>query len=96
MIYEWDPEKAAGNLKKHRVSFREGTTVFSDPFALTFDDPDHSIDERRFMTIGISIKNRIVFVAHADRGEDRVRILSARVATKTENHAYQETRPRRR
>ena len=96
MIYEWDPRKAAANLKKHGVSFREAASTFSDPIALTFDDPDHSFDERRFITIGTSIKNRVVFLAHADRGEDRVRIISARVATKAESHAYQETRARQR
>ena len=96
MIYEWDPGKAAANLKKHGVSFREATSTFSDPFALTFNDPDHSSDERRFITIGTSTKHRVVFLAHADRGEDRIRIISARVATKTERHAYQETRTRRR
>jgi uncharacterized protein len=91
VIYEWDPRKAAANLKKHRVSFREAVTVFLDPFAITFDDPEHSVDERRFVTIGTSAKHRVVFLAHADRGEDRIRIISARTATRTERHAYQET-----
>jgi len=63
-----------------------------DPFALTFDDPDHSLDENRFITIGTSGKQRIPFLAHADRGEDRVRIIHARPATKTEAHAYQTSR----
>jgi uncharacterized protein len=94
VIYEWDPKKAAANLRKHGVSFREAASAFSDPFALTFDDPDHSSDERRFITIGTSTRNRVVFLAHADRGEDRVRIISARLATKTESHAYQDTRTR--
>lgn len=92
MIYEWDPRKAAANLKKHGVSFREAASTFSDPFALTFDDPDHSSDERRSITIGTSRRHRILFLAHAERGEDRVRIISARLATRTESHAYQETR----
>lgn len=96
MVYEWDPEKAAANLKKHGVSFREAASAFSDPFAVTFTDPDHSIDERRFITIGASIKNRVVFLAHADRGGDRIRIISARTATRSESHAYQETRTRQR
>lgn len=68
MIYEWDPGKAVANLKAHKVSFREAATVFTDPFALTFDDPDHSLSEKRFITIGISSKGRIVFLAHADPG----------------------------
>lgn len=94
MIYEWDSEKAAANLKKHKVSFTEGTSVFTDPFALTFDDPDHSLTEKRFITIGASSKGRILFLAHADRGNDRIRIISARRTTKSEAHAYQETRNR--
>ena len=94
MIYEWDPEKAAANLKKHKVSFPEGATVFTDLFALTFDDPDHSLTEKRFITTGTSNKGRILFLAHADRGGDRIRIISARRTTKSEAHAYQESRNR--
>jgi len=94
VIYEWDPEKAAANLKKHKVAFTEGITVFTDPFALTFDDPDHSLTEKRFITIGTSNKRRTLFLAHADRGDDRIRIISARRTTKSEAHAYQETRNR--
>ena len=92
MIYEWDPQKAARNLRKHGFSFDEAITVFLDPLALTFDDPDHSVDERRFITIGWSTEQRLLFVAHADRGEDRIRIVSARRATRGEYHAYQERR----
>lgn len=90
MIYEWDTKKAAANLRKHGVSFDEGATVFLDPLAETFDDPDHSEDERRLITLGLSTLQRLVFVAHADSGEDRVRIISARAATRRESHAYQE------
>ena len=92
MLYEWDPAKADENLKRHKVSFHEATSVLADPFALTFDDPDHSLEERRYVTIGTSSKHRIVFLAHADRGEDHVRFISARPATATEAHAYQESR----
>lgn len=92
MIYEWDPKKSAENLKRHKVSFDEATSVFTDPFALTFDDPDHSMDERRYITLGTSNKQRILFLSHADRGEDHVRIISARLATPTEAHGYQESR----
>lgn len=92
MIYEWDPKKAAANLRKHKVSFDEATSVFTDPFALTFDDPDHSLDETRLITIGTSDKQRIRFLGHADRGEDHVRIIHARPATKTEAYGYQESR----
>ena len=90
MIYEWDPAKAVDNERKHGVSFDEATTVFLDPLAESFDDPDHSAAERRFITIGISSQQRLLFVAHADRGVDRIRIISARVATRGETHAHQE------
>lgn len=94
MIYEWDPKKATANLKKHKVSFDEAASVFTDLFALTFDDPDHSVEENRFITIGTSEKNRILFLSHADADDEHVRIISARRATKTEAYDYQESRPR--
>ena len=90
MIYEWDIKKAAENLRKHDVAFEEAKMVFLDPFAETFDDPDHSDEERRFITLGMSTAQRFLFVAHADSGEDRVRIISARTATRRETHAHQE------
>lgn len=89
MIYEWDSRKAAVNHRKHSVSFAEATTVFLDPLAVTFDDPDHSAHEDRFITIGHSSADRLLFVAHADRA-DRVRIISARKATAKEIHEYEE------
>jgi uncharacterized DUF497 family protein len=92
VIYEWDPKKADDNLGKHHVSFEEAVTVLTDPFALSFDDPDHSSDEKRFITIGTSDRNRIIFLAHADGAADRIRVISARKATKTEAHDYQESR----
>ena len=95
MIYEWDPVKAVDNERKHRVSFDEAKTVFLDPFAETFDDPDHSADERRFITIGASTEQRLLFVAHADSGADRVRVISARLATRGETYAYQERSAKR-
>lgn len=90
MQYEWDSSKARNNVRRHRISFDEAVTVFLDPFALTFDDPDHSIAERRFITLGTSTRGRVPFVAHADRDQELVRIISARRATPTERHAYQE------
>lgn len=92
MIYEWDPLKAAENLQKHGVSFEEAISVFLDPFALTYDDPDHSSNESRFITIGMSTQHRLLFVAHADWGPDRVRIISARRTTSSESHDFQERR----
>lgn len=91
MVYEWDPAKARQNARKHGVSFDEAATVFLDPLALTFDDPDHSAAERRFITIGISAGRRLLVVAHADKSENRIRLISARVATRREKHDYQET-----
>ena len=90
MIYEWDSEKAAENQRKHGVSFDEASSVFLDPLALTFDDPDHSLSEHRFITIGMASNQRLVFVAHVDEDDDRIRIISARETTRLETYDYQE------
>jgi uncharacterized protein len=95
VIYEWNSGKAAQNERKHGVSFEEAITVFLDPLAVTFDDPDHSMGERRFITIGTSTNQRLLFVAHADIDEDRVRMISARATTRRETNAYQECDPKR-
>jgi len=87
VVYEWDADKATANLKKHRVAFDETATVFLDPLAMTYPDPDHSSGERRFITIGESARGRVILVAHLDRG-DHVRIISARKATRREAHEY--------
>jgi len=89
VIYEWDAEKAKGNLRKHRISFEDAETVFLDPLALTFPDPDHSSGEDREITIGRSSRQQVVFVSHCQRG-DRVRIISARKATRGEHRQYEE------
>ena len=89
MIFEWDPAKAAKNYRKHKVTFAEAAAVFLDPLAITFDDPDHSEAEDRFITIGHSRRNQLLFVAHTDRKE-RIRIISARRATRKETHEYEE------
>ena len=89
MEFEWDPNKAASNVTKHKVSFREAATVFRDPLSMTFDDPDHSDDEERFITIGRSTGGRLLIVAHTDRG-DRIRIISARETTRGEREVYEE------
>ena len=86
--FEWDPDKAASNATKHGVSFEEAATVFGDPLSLTAYDPDHSQDEDRYLTMGSSIDNRLLLVSHIDR-EDRVRIISARLATRRERKAYE-------
>lgn len=89
MRFEWDPAKAAANLDKHGVSFEEGATVFRDPFSATDQDPDHSLDEERFITFGVSISGRLLVVAHADR-DDTIRIITARPATPAERKIYEE------
>jgi uncharacterized DUF497 family protein len=89
VIYEWDPKKAAANRRKHDISFDDAASVFLDPLALTFSDSDHSIEEQRGVTIGHTKKQQVVFVAHCQRG-NRVRIISARVATPRERRQYEE------
>jgi len=85
----WDLRKAAANLKKHKVSFEEASSVFSDALALTGADPDHSVGEARWITFGQSAHNRLLAVAHTDE-EGIIRIISARVATRHEKRFYEE------
>ena len=87
--FEWDPKKAETNLAKHEVSFEEAITVFADPLARIFNDDEHSGDERREIIIGHSAQQNLVLVSFTGI-EDRVRILSARKATRTERKDYEE------
>ena len=89
MNFEWDPGKARQNRRKHRVSFQEAATVFGDPLAVTYPDPDHSISEQRFITVGMSGGGRVLIVSHVDRN-DNVRIISARKTTQRERKQYEE------
>lgn len=89
MEFEWDADKAARNLTKHGVSFHEAATVFGNPLAMTYFDPDHSKEEDRFLTFGHSRAGRLLVVSHTDR-ENRTRIISARPATRKERKAYEE------
>ena len=89
MEFEWNPGKAAANARKHDVTFYEASSVFDDPLALTFDDPDHSIDEERFLTFGMSRSGRLLIVTHVIRGA-RIRIVSARPVTRGERKIYEE------
>ncbi len=89
MEFEWDQNKAIANLQKHRVSFSEAATVFRDPLSITFPDPDHSIYESRFITIGLSTGGKVIILSHTDRG-DNIRIISARKATRKEQRFYEE------
>ena len=86
--FEWDPAKAASNLEKHGVSFAEAATVFFDPLSLTVPDPMHSTGEQRFVITGLSYQRRHLVVVHSDRG-DRIRIISARLATPSERKKYE-------
>jgi uncharacterized DUF497 family protein len=90
VTFEWDDDKARTNLKKHRVSFDEASTVFRDPLAKIFSDDQHSDLEVREIIIGHSISTRLLLVSFTERGRDRVRIISARVATRNERRAYEE------
>lgn len=89
MEFEWDPQKAKVNEQKHDLSFHEGATVFGDPLAITFPDPDHSEDEERYLTFGLSRLNRLVVISHTQRAE-KMRIISARLMTRQERKIYEE------
>lgn len=89
MEFEWDQEKAVSNLLKHGVSFEEAATVFSDFLSTTIPDPLHSEVEDRFITMGVSSTQRLLVVVHTDR-EDRIRLISARLATRYERKQYEE------
>ena len=88
MEFEWDPDKLNANLKKHGISFHEASTVFGDLLAITFNDPDHSIREDRFLTFGYSRMNRLLVIVHTER-HGRIRIISARLATRLERKIYE-------
>ena len=91
MRFEWDEKKAIANHAKHGVSFGEAATVFGDPLSDTFDDPDHSAVEQRFLIVGASDRGRMLIVAHTDDGAV-VRIISAREPTSGERKSYEESR----
>lgn len=86
--FEWDPTKAATNLRKHGVSFEEASTIFDDAVSITIEDDEHSDEEQRFVTIGVSDSGRLVVVCHCDR-EERIRIISARPAEGYERRQYE-------
>ena len=87
--FEWDPKKAANNLRKHRVSFEEAASVFEDRLAATYEDPDHSKRERRYLLLGTSLRRRLLIVAYSHTAL-RLRIISARRLTKRERVLYEE------
>ncbi len=89
LIFEWDDAKNDINQSKHDISFEEAQTVFFDESALEFEDPDHSIDEERFLLLGFSQKLKVLVVCHCFRSDDSIiRIISARKATKKERKVY--------
>ena len=94
IIFEWDAKKARINLEKHRVSFEEAQTIFADPFLVTFPDEFHSQTEERFISIGLSTRERVLLVVHTEREEINeriiIRIISCRKATLSERKIYEE------
>ncbi|MEK6555277.1 MAG: BrnT family toxin [Bdellovibrionota bacterium] len=88
MLVVWDEAKAIGNLKKHGVDFAEAVRVLDDPNSLVFEDFRHS--EQRFVTVGLSNKDHLLFVVSCYRGEDQIRIISARHVTPAERILYEE------
>ena len=90
MNFEWEETKAAANLRKHKVSFEEASTVFEDDLSLTGRDPDHSLGEHRFITFGLSAANRVLAVSHTERS-GKIRIISARPATRAERRIYEKS-----
>ena len=87
--FEWDPEKARANLRKHRVTFEEALTAFRDPLSLTTADPAHSEREDRLILMGLSDRHRLLVVVYVERG-DSLRLISARVADSEERREYEE------
>jgi len=87
----WDPRKAVSNERKHGVGFPEATTVFDDPLSVTIADPDHSLEEQRFLLLGQSNRRRVLVVAHSERGES-IRIISVRRVNRRERQIYEEDR----
>jgi uncharacterized DUF497 family protein len=87
--FDWDPDKAAENLRRHRVSFEEAATIFRDPLSQTFPDPEHSEGEERYLDIGHSERGRLLIVSYTER-QGQVRIISARLATRKERRSYEE------
>ncbi|MBK7540813.1 MAG: BrnT family toxin [Candidatus Competibacteraceae bacterium] len=89
MSFLWDTKKAAANHRKHGVSFEEASSALRDTFSATAHDPDHSEDEDRFVTFGVSSRGRLLAVSHTEHGNS-IRIISARLATNAERQIYEE------
>jgi uncharacterized protein len=89
IAFEWDRRKDSANRRKHNIGFAEASTVFDDPLSITIPDPDHGEEEERYLIIGMSSTQSLLVVIHTVRGE-RIRLISARSATRHEKDAYQE------
>ncbi len=89
LLFEWDEVKARENVKRHKVPFEEGKTIFSDPLLLTYPDIDSSDSEERYINIGLSAKDRVLVLIHTER-QGRIRIISCRKATPRERRHYEE------
>ena len=89
MEFEWDGEKELTNVDKHGVAFSEASTVFGDPFEVTIPDPDHSVGEYRFLSAGVSSAGRVLVVSFLERTDNRIRIISARAASRRERRQYE-------
>jgi uncharacterized DUF497 family protein len=89
LTFEWDEVKARENLKKHKVDFDEGKTIFNDPFLLTYPDVDSSEAEERYVDIGLSVRDRVLVLIHTER-QGKIRIISCRKATARERRHYEE------
>jgi len=89
LTFEWDSAKNDVNITKHKFSFEEAKTVFTDEYGRLIADPDHSDDEDRFLLLGASIDSRLLIVCHCIREEDSIRIISARKADKQERKVYE-------
>jgi len=90
IVFEWDDAKAASNERKHGVSFLEAASTFGDPLSMTIADPLHSMGEHRYVLLGRSVAGRLLVVVHVAPDVERIRIISARVATRSERRAYED------
>ena len=88
LTFEWDSRKARSNLAKHGVGFQETSTIFGDPLSLTIPDPEHSLSEERYITVGRAFSGKLLVVVHTERG-DNIRIISARRASRRERNFYE-------
>ncbi len=89
LTFEWDSRKARSNFTKHNVAFEDASTIFGDPLTLTIADPEHSLAEERYVTMGRAFDGKVLVVVHTDRGNN-IRIISGRRASRRERKFYDE------